>query len=138
MNVLYADLLSDSNAKPVTKREVSNSECYTTIKRKRKIQELQLYKKCFSPNSTYPEQFFEHRSSVTHQVFFTPAIECVLLDSLFSQSTDCTDKKRLTMLQRVTSAIHQVACGCPADFLEEGFRFAKSTAILASIDFLTP
>jgi hypothetical protein len=108
-------------------RHRSGSRRY--INRDRERAHAQLVADYFDENPLYSDRIFHRRFCMRRHVFVRIVDALGAWSPYFTQRVDCTGCLGLSPLQKCTAAIHMLAYGTAADFLDEYLKVAESTAL---------
>lgn len=129
MDLVLSEWFSESENEFEAQHGGSRAGKCANIERERERFAQQLYNDYFSSSPTYPDHLFQRRFRVSKRIFFIIHDAVCLADSYFTQRRDCTGRKGLSSLQKITAAMRLLAYGASADSLDETLRLAESTAL---------
>ncbi|CDP06307.1 unnamed protein product [Coffea canephora] len=111
---------SSSNMHPCSRRYYD---------RERGVGHVRLFNDYFVDNPVYPSHIFRRQFRMRRELFLRIVESITNHSKFFRMRIDAAGKKGLSPLQKITSAIRQLAYGAPADQLDEYIRMGETTAI---------
>ncbi|XP_022038498.1 uncharacterized protein LOC110941189 [Helianthus annuus] len=99
-----------------------------SIRRDREKCHENLMRDYFVEEPKFNEEVFHHRFRMSKRLFLKIVSDVQANNSWFQETLDATMKKSFTPMQKVTSAIKQLATGSPLDEYDEYLNMAERTS----------